>query len=786
MSANFTPSMEPYKETGSFKFWCNKVLPLVYDDSLSYYETLCKVVNYLNDVIANVDGLHTDVTNLLFAFNQLQGYVNTYFDNLDVQNEINHKLDVMAEDGTLSALLSPVVATQIGGVVGEQIGDTVASQIGATVAGQIGGVVAEQIGEPAATATTAWLNEHVTPVGSAVVVDDSLTIEGAAADAKATGDAVNALNTALTDTKNIVYQDNTFAAEFGVVEGGLTTAGATNTSNKRCRTRKIALSGCNYLRFVLLGDTYKIINAHAYATESSETSERVITKNSNNEVIINRNTGENYIALSFAHIDDTQEITDEDISAVASAIKLLSISDDSMSQNGAAADARTLGRLASVINGIANTQRIKWNGTQTHPLGWRSGRWADDGTVISDSRSICQLGRITIPGSTGSRRGVVGIFVRCNTGFIELKKYNSGIVTDVTSSKKVAYMPCETDDMIGVTIRGLNNPSSDYLTEEFIETIYVSVMFQPTHKSMGSTEYFYIPINTTWIDGNADSVNTVNVDSVLMLPSNYSPSGEPTKLIFMHHGNTGTVNVEDKTWYSEVNTWSNFVNAYLNAGYAVFDVNGCGPVSDSNANHDYGAFGALQAAFKAYKYILNKYNVSEKIMVHGSSMGGITAYAFAKIFPEIVEAVGLFSPAQLSHSAQSVNLDDYIAVNYGYTDVESMVTDDYSRLISASPSIDFYNDGVKTYKPYTYEWVDNHQTDGLDIECKDFNAPIKIWCGTADTAVNPNYGKELCNAITKKGGLAIFRSVSGATHTMSTGANSTVKSEAVMWFNRFK
>ena len=36
-----------------FKFWCQKVLPLVYDDSLSYYEVLCKVVEYINELIAS-------------------------------------------------------------------------------------------------------------------------------------------------------------------------------------------------------------------------------------------------------------------------------------------------------------------------------------------------------------------------------------------------------------------------------------------------------------------------------------------------------------------------------------------------------------------------------------------------------------------------------------------------------------------------------------------------------------------------------------------------------------
>lgn len=36
----------------TLKFWCYKVLPLVYDDSLSYYEVLCKLVAKVNDVIS--------------------------------------------------------------------------------------------------------------------------------------------------------------------------------------------------------------------------------------------------------------------------------------------------------------------------------------------------------------------------------------------------------------------------------------------------------------------------------------------------------------------------------------------------------------------------------------------------------------------------------------------------------------------------------------------------------------------------------------------------------------
>ena len=109
--ADFDPSMGNYKDLQPFRFWCQKVLPLVYDDSLSYYEVLCKVVDYLNKTMEDVDVLHGDVEALHTAYQQLQGYVNDYFDNLDVQEEINHKLDVMASDGSLDRLIQPYFNT---------------------------------------------------------------------------------------------------------------------------------------------------------------------------------------------------------------------------------------------------------------------------------------------------------------------------------------------------------------------------------------------------------------------------------------------------------------------------------------------------------------------------------------------------------------------------------------------------------------------------------------------------------------------------------------------------
>ena len=68
-------------------------------DALTNYELLCKVVEYLNITVDNVNLLNDD-------FQTLYSYVHDYFDNLDVQNEINNKLDAMAESGELTDIIA--------------------------------------------------------------------------------------------------------------------------------------------------------------------------------------------------------------------------------------------------------------------------------------------------------------------------------------------------------------------------------------------------------------------------------------------------------------------------------------------------------------------------------------------------------------------------------------------------------------------------------------------------------------------------------------------------------
>ena len=58
-----------------FKFWCQKVLPLVYADSLSYYEILCKVVDYINNMIENQKEFSDELAELKSELDVVQKWI---------------------------------------------------------------------------------------------------------------------------------------------------------------------------------------------------------------------------------------------------------------------------------------------------------------------------------------------------------------------------------------------------------------------------------------------------------------------------------------------------------------------------------------------------------------------------------------------------------------------------------------------------------------------------------------------------------------------------------------
>lgn len=61
-----------------FRFWCYKVLPLVYDDSLSYYEILCKMVTYINNLIETDKLQNDDIDKLKKDLQSVQNWINNF------------------------------------------------------------------------------------------------------------------------------------------------------------------------------------------------------------------------------------------------------------------------------------------------------------------------------------------------------------------------------------------------------------------------------------------------------------------------------------------------------------------------------------------------------------------------------------------------------------------------------------------------------------------------------------------------------------------------------------
>ena len=67
-----------------------------------------------NDEIERFEGVIDDtVEEYIGKFNDLHDYVEDYFDNLDVQEEINNKLDDMVEDGTLQEIITAYIQSNV-------------------------------------------------------------------------------------------------------------------------------------------------------------------------------------------------------------------------------------------------------------------------------------------------------------------------------------------------------------------------------------------------------------------------------------------------------------------------------------------------------------------------------------------------------------------------------------------------------------------------------------------------------------------------------------------------
>ena len=100
--------LRPINTIPNFKRFCMTIgeLPTSYLETMTYYEMLVWFTEYMkNTIIPTINNNGLAVEELQNKYIELKNYVDNYFTNLDVQQEINNKLDEMAQSGELGELI---------------------------------------------------------------------------------------------------------------------------------------------------------------------------------------------------------------------------------------------------------------------------------------------------------------------------------------------------------------------------------------------------------------------------------------------------------------------------------------------------------------------------------------------------------------------------------------------------------------------------------------------------------------------------------------------------------
>lgn len=106
-------NIEKAQNVPPFVRYVASTIPMVFDNSLSYYEALGALAKSLQDTVDVVNNNGTVTEEYIQLTKDMKEYMDHYFDNLDVQEEINNKLDSMVSDGTFQTILDGYVQPKL-------------------------------------------------------------------------------------------------------------------------------------------------------------------------------------------------------------------------------------------------------------------------------------------------------------------------------------------------------------------------------------------------------------------------------------------------------------------------------------------------------------------------------------------------------------------------------------------------------------------------------------------------------------------------------------------------
>lgn len=107
---NFNPPHDLHE----FRMWCQKVLPLVYSDEISYYEVLCQIAQRLNEMIDNLkyyEGSLEDIINIQNQINEMINKINKEIDKIKNGDYFGQYVNQLGEwiDNNLQQLVAKTV-----------------------------------------------------------------------------------------------------------------------------------------------------------------------------------------------------------------------------------------------------------------------------------------------------------------------------------------------------------------------------------------------------------------------------------------------------------------------------------------------------------------------------------------------------------------------------------------------------------------------------------------------------------------------------------------------------
>ena len=205
---------------------------------------------------------------------------------------------------------------------------------------------------------------------------------------------------------------------------------------------------------------------------------------------------------------------------------------------------------------------------------------------------------------------------------------------------------------------------------------------QSSYADRPSSGYETFEIQCNTVVANTDGENLSAQDSELLgndkcrvyLPESYQKSGTPTRLIIHCHGASVNYNYNN---FSNKGINDKILDYLVARGYAVLLVNGLPGNSTLQIGTTSGSPLAYQSHIKAYKYVINKYNLrKDGTFVYGISAGSIPALQIANFtdIPVLAQIIycGIYSVPRAfmllgGYSEYYAEMKQYISTQYAFT-----------------------------------------------------------------------------------------------------------------------